>query len=178
MREMKRLLAAIDAAAPRAGSTRVIAIDGRAGAGKSTLAEALASRIGAPIVALEDLYGGWDGLDRGVALLSGSVLVPLTQGRAASVPRYDWAARAWGEPWALEPPGVLIVEGVGAGAEALAPYTSVLVWLECDDAVRRERWLDRRPSDAGEWVRWGANEQSYIERERPRAPADLVLGAS
>ncbi|MDX6569532.1 MAG: hypothetical protein QOH15_2110, partial [Gaiellales bacterium] len=35
---------------PRAGATRVIAIDGRAGAGKSTLAGRLAARIDAPIV--------------------------------------------------------------------------------------------------------------------------------
>src|ERR1019366_1809271 len=129
---MEALLASIALAPPRAGATRVIAIDGRSGAGKSTLAGALAGRLGAPLVSLEDLYGGWDGLEHGVPLLRSAVLVALAAGRAASVPRYDWHAAAWSEPWTLEPPELLIVEGVGVGAQELAPYTSLLVWLELD----------------------------------------------
>ena len=81
----------------------------------------------APVVALEDLYGGWDGLERGIDLLVSAVLEPLAAGRAARVPRYDWVAAAWDAPWALEPPEVLIVEGVGAGATRAAAYESLLV---------------------------------------------------
>ncbi|MGD0386918.1 MAG: phosphoribulokinase, partial [Solirubrobacteraceae bacterium] len=136
---MEGLLAGIRAAPARAGSTRVIALDGRSGAGKSTLAQALAGRLNAPLVSLEHLYGGWDGLDEGIARLRSAVLLPLAGGRAAlplaggraaSVPRYDWHTLAWGEPWTLAPPELLIVEGVGAGSLSAAPYTSMLVWLE------------------------------------------------
>ena len=80
------LLDALRAAPPRAGATRVLAIDGRSGAGKSTLARALAGELGAPLVALEDLYGGWDGLERGVELLREAVLEPLAQGRDGGRP--------------------------------------------------------------------------------------------
>src|SRR5215471_8082654 len=99
---------------PRAGRTRVLAIDGRSGAGKTVLAKRLASELNAPVLSLEDLYGGWDGLERGIGLLVSEVLEPLAAGRAALVPRYDWVAGEWAEPVALEPPEVLIVEGVGA----------------------------------------------------------------
>jgi len=71
---MERVLAAVAAASPSAGTTLVVAIDGRSGAGKSTLAHTLAGRLGAPLVSLEDLYGGWDGLERGVSLLASAVL--------------------------------------------------------------------------------------------------------
>ena len=64
----------------------VIAIDGRSGAGKTSLAARLRLALGAPVVALEDLYGGWDGLERGVDLLVSDVLEPLSAGRAARVP--------------------------------------------------------------------------------------------
>ena len=72
----------------------MIAIDGRAGAGKTTLAGRLAERMDAPIVQLEQLYPGWDGLQAGIDLLVEAVLVPLSAGRVAQVPRYDWLAYA------------------------------------------------------------------------------------
>jgi uridine kinase len=175
MREVKQLLAAIRAAPPQAGATRVVAVDGRSGAGKSTLAAALARQLPAALVALEDLYGGWDGLQDGINRLCADVLAPLAAGREVIVPRYDWHAGVWLEPAPLEPPESLIVEGVGAGALAAAPYTSVLIWVDAPVALRRERALARRPSDAGVWERWASQEDALLARERPRQRADFVV---
>jgi Cytidylate kinase len=172
------LAARLRSAPARAGATRVLAIDGRSGSGKSSLARALAERLeAAPVVSLEDLYGGWDGLERGVALLRESVFEPLAQGLAASVPRYDWLAESWSEPWTLAPPPVLIVEGAGAGAGALARFTSLLVWLELGASRRRERALAREYGElyAPQWERWARQEDAYLERERPRERADFTL---
>jgi uridine kinase len=174
------LVSAARAAAPRAAGTTVVAIDGRSGAGKSTLAAELALELEAPIVALEDLYGGWDGLAAGIVRLVAAVLAPIAAGRSARVPRYDWQARSWSEPWLLPAPELLIVEGVGAGARATAPYTSLLVWIERAPAVRRERTWGRDGAvyDDAQWRRWAALEQAYVERERPRERADIVLGGA
>ena len=89
-------------------------------AGRDTVQAELAAALRAPVVTLEDLYGGWDGLEHGIDLLVAEVLQPLAAGRAARVPRYDWARGEWAEPWTLAPPGLLIVEGVGAGARRAA----------------------------------------------------------
>jgi uridine kinase len=172
------LAARLRSASARAGATRVLAIDGRSGSGKSSLARALAERLeAAPVVALEDLYGGWDGLEGGVALLHESVLEPLAQGLAASVPRYDWLTESWSEPWTLEPPAVLIVEGAGSGAAALARFTSLLVWLELDASRRHSRALAREYGElyAPQWERWARQEDAYVERERPRERADFTF---
>jgi uridine kinase len=154
----------------------VIAIDGRSGAGKSTLARELALAIDAPIVALEDLYGGWDGLEAGVTRLVAAVLRPIAAGRSAHVPRYDWEAEAWSEPWLLPVPRRLIVEGVGTGARVVAPFTSLLVWLERSAAERRAR-LRRRDGDAydPQLERWALQEDDFFDRERPVERADIVL---
>jgi cytidylate kinase len=175
----EQVLTLARAARPRAGATAVLAIDGRSGAGKSTLAQALALALDAPIVALEDLYGGWDGLASGVSLLLSEVLRPLADGNEAKVPHYDWLTAAWDEPWLLAPPAQLIVEGAGAGARSVAPYTSVLVWLELPAALRRERARARRYGElyAPHWERWALQEDAFFERERPELRADLILGA-
>jgi hypothetical protein len=139
----------------------------------------LRAELGAPVVTLEDLYGGWDGLERGIGLLVSAVLEPLSAGRAARVPRYDWVAAAWGTPWGLEPPEVLIVEGVGAGARRAAAYESVLVWMEAAATVRRERALGRDGETfAPHWDAWAAREDAMLARERTQERANLVITAA
>jgi uridine kinase len=163
---------------PRAWRTRVVAVDGRSGAGKTSLAASLQAALGAPVVALEDLYGGWNGLERGIDLLVSAVLEPLAAGRAARVPRYDWIAAAWRAPWTLEPPAVLIVEGVGAGARRAAGYESVLVWMEEPAPVRKKRALDRDGETfAPYWDAWAAQEDAMLARENTPDRADIVIGA-
>jgi uridine kinase len=160
----------------RAGATRVIAIDGRSGAGKTVLAARLRVTLRAPVVTLEDLYGGWDGLERGIDLLVSDVLAPLSAGRAAWVPRYDWVAGHWARPWLLAPPETLIVEGVGAGARRAAAYASVLIWVEATTSVRKKRALDRDGETfAPYWDQWAAQEDAMLARERTKDRADLTI---
>lgn len=173
---VRELAARSRAAEPRAGGTRVIAIDGRSGSGKSTLTALLRAELTAPVVGLEDLYGGWDGLANGIDLLVERVLVPLAAGRTARVPRYDWVHEVWWEPVELPPPGLLIVEGVGAGARRAAPYTSLLIWLDAPDEVRRRRALARDGAVyEPHWDRWAAQEEALLAREHTRERADVVL---
>ena len=154
----------------------MVAIDGRSGAGKTRLAAELSPELGAAVVSLEDLYGGWDGLERGIGMLVSEVLEPLAAGRAVRVPRYDWVARAWAEPAVLEPPEVLIVEGAGAGARRAAAFESLVVWLEAPTAVRKQRALDRDGETfAPHWDQWAAQEDAMLARERTPERADLVL---
>jgi uridine kinase len=172
-----RVGVAVRSAVARAGGTRVVAIDGRSGAGKTRFASELSGELGARVVSLEDLYGGWDGLERGIGVLVSEVLEPLAAGRAARVPRYDWEARAWAEPTVLEPPGVLIVEGVGAGARRAAAFESLLVWLEAPTAVRKQRALARDGETfAPYWDMWAAQEDAMLARERTPERAGLVIG--
>jgi uridine kinase len=166
-------------AAPQDGRTGVVAIDGRSGAGKTSLAAGLRAELGAPVVTLEELYGGWDGLERGIDLLVSEVLEPLAGGRSARVPRFDWVAREWTEPVLLEPPEVLIVEGVGAGARRAAAYESMLIWIEAAGSVRKKRALDR----AGEtffpyWDMWAGQEDEMLAREHTPDRADVIVTAA
>ena len=164
------------AAPPRAGATRVVLVDGRSGAGKTALGAALGLALAAPVVSLEELYPGWDGLEAGVELLCAEVLEPLAAGRPVLVPRYVWAAGRFGEPWELRVGPFVVVEGAGCGAARAAARGSLLVWLELDAARRRERAFAR---DGGmyrpHWERWAAQEAAQLGRERTSERADVVL---
>jgi uridine kinase len=173
---VRDLGALLRAAPPGAGRTRVLAVDGRSGSGKSTVAALLGDELDAPVVSLENLYGGWDGLENGVDLLVSEVLVPLAAGRTARVPHYDWVNAVWDDPIELPPPDLLVVEGVGAGARRAARYTSVLLWLEAADRTRRRRALDRDGATyLPHWERWAAQEAEMLEREATRDRADAIL---
>ena len=172
-----RVLTALGERTPAAAGPRVVAIDGRSGAGKTTFARSVAAALGgAPVVALEELYGGWDGLADGALRLVTDVLAPLSSTGRARVPRYDWHAAAWSSPALLDHPADVVVEGVGAGSRRAAPYTTLLVWLELPGPERRRRALAR---DAGafdaHWARWAAQEEAYLRAEDPVGRADLVL---
>ena len=173
---MTLVVEAVRRAGPRAGRTLVVAIDGRSGAGKTSLAAALRERLQAPAVSLEDLYGGWDGLERGIDLLVAAVLEPIAAGRPAQVPRYDWIRGEWAAPVTLQPPDVLIVEGVGAGAARARRWESVLVWLEVPTSVRKERAIARDGDTfAPYWDQWAAQEDLMLARERTPSRADITV---
>jgi uridine kinase len=157
----------------------VLAIDGRSGSGKSTLADQVVTATRAPLVRLEHLYGGWDGLEHGIDLLVSAVLEPLAAGRTAYVPRYDWDRAEWGEPAPLPPPELLVVEGIGAGARRAARYESLVVWVELPTVVRRERALDRDGETYGpHWQRWARQEDQMLALEGTPARANLVIPCS
>lgn len=173
------LVARVRSAPPRCGATRLVCVDGRSGSGKTTFAGRIAAELGAPVLHLDDVYPGWDGLAAAVPLLHDGVVAPLVAGHHAAYRRWDWLR---GEPAGtveLGRPAVLVVEGVGSGARVISEHAVLLVWTEAPRAVRYRRGIDRdgeayRPH----WERWAAQEDAYLTAEDPRARADVVIDTS
>ena len=72
------------AAQPRCGDVVVVAIDGRSGAGKTTLAVAVAAALEAPVAHMDEIFPGWEGLSAAVHLVTEQVLRPLARGEPAA----------------------------------------------------------------------------------------------
>ena len=155
-----------------AASNPVVLIDGRSGAGKSSLARALVARWPlrgrVQLIALDSIYPGWDGLDDGVALARELILTPHARGMVGVWQRWDWTTGEPAEAHAVDPSLPLIVEGAGLLTPTTARLGDVRVWLESPAASRKQRALDRdgdtyRPH----WERWARQEQRHVERDDP-----------
>ena len=140
-------------------------MDGRSGAGKTSLAAALSSRLRAQVVSLEDLYRGWDGLEHGIDLLVSAVLEPLAAGRAAHVPRYDWVGQAVGRADGDRGPADSDRRGGRERGAARGLFESVFVWLEVPAPDAEEAALTDGATFTPCWDQSAAQER----RARPRA---------
>jgi uridine kinase len=176
------LAARVRAGEPRLGRTRMVCIDGPAGAGKTTLAARLATALGSGtgVVHMDDLYDGWT-LTGAVARLTAGVLEPLAQGRPGAHQRYDWdAGRFLPDAVPVPVPEILIVEGCGSSPRHADPWVSLRIWVEAPRALRLARGIGRDGAAlADRWIQWQAHEAAVFAAEDTRARADLrVNGAA
>lgn len=157
-------------------STKVIAVDGLGGAGKSTFAARLAEELAGAQVLQTDDFASWDNPFNWWPRLVKEVLEPLSRNQPARYRRTDWGNpdhREWGE---LTPAEFVILEGVSASRKAFRPFLTYSVWIETPRELRLARGLERDGEQArAQWEEWMAEEDDYVRREEPREHADLVL---
>lgn len=161
---------------PTLGRTRLISIDGPAGSGKSTLADRIAALDrSARVIHLDDLYDGWTGLDSVSRQLS-TLIRPLALGRPGFYRRYDWHLGEFAEIVDVEPPDLLVLEGVGSGTAELTSFLTVLVWVSAPRTLRRQRGLSRDGDAlAPQWDGWMRQEDAHFALQRTADRADVVV---
>ncbi|MFI9404468.1 uridine kinase [Nocardia sp. NPDC052316] len=100
---LAQIVARVQASEPRLGSTKLVAIDGPGGAGKSTLAAQLARACDATVVPT-DSFASWDNALDWWPRLERQVLEPLGRDEVGRYQRYDWEQRELAE-WHEVAPG-------------------------------------------------------------------------
>ncbi len=159
------------ARAASSGERPVVLIDGRSGAGKTSLARRLAPLLAAQLVSLDDIYPGWDGLEAGSAAVHETVL----RDRDPGWRRWDWEAQAPAEWHPVDPAIPVVIEGCGALSRANRALATFGIWVQLPGAERRRRALERETGFAAHWDRWARQEREFAAREHPRELADVVV---
>jgi uridine kinase len=178
---------------PGLGRTRLVCVDGPAGSGKTTLADALVEAaahragqragpaavptVGTVLLHMDDLYEGWSGLnDELTRRLERDVLAPLRAERAGRYRRYDWHRGRFAEEHAVPVPELLLVEGCGSGAARYADATTLLIWVEAPRELRVRRGVERDGVGVlPHWRAWMVDEERHFARQRTRERADVLV---
>ncbi|WP_228373766.1 uridine kinase family protein [Demequina maris] len=188
------LVAMLRSREPRLGPTRLVLIDGPAGAGKTTLANRVAIALGGiasagagtfdphaplpdvPILHGDDMYEGWTGLATLDRVLVDQVLAPLARGEDGAFRMWDWHLSRRTHTVPVPARDFLVVEGVGVASRAARPYAALVLWCEAPWETRLERGVARDgEAMRSEWERWHPREDAYLEAEGVRAAADAVI---
>jgi uridine kinase len=173
----------------------LVALDGRSGTGKSTIAQAIADRVKGIIVVSDDFYSGgnddaWSGLsasekvDQGIdwQRMRTQVLEPLLAKKPASWHPLDFEPEIGWTGWkdeivTLKPAPVILVDGVYSARPELSDLVDLAVLVEADDAVRRKRLVIREGQGFMErWHKlWDSAEEYYFTHICPQSSFDIVV---
>ncbi|MGI8881594.1 MAG: hypothetical protein ACR2KJ_14025 [Jatrophihabitans sp.] len=159
---------------PRCGDTTVLALDGGAGAGKTTLAALLEAALPeSAVLHTDELLQGWDDQFTFWPRLRADVLAPIAAGAPGQYDGFDWMYEEPAGPAEVPVTDVLIVEGVSAIA-ACAEIASLRVFCELQRAERERRWAlrDGMPVQP-RWRAWLDAEDEFFAAHPP--PADIVV---
>ncbi len=185
-----RLILAALARVPTAGAV-LVAIDGRAGSGKTTLANELIGweprlrLFHADELQRPQAEGEWETWTPGECAANfaneaplRAVVSSLAAGRQARYEPYDWSAHQVGSLTTLSPGGVMVVEGAYTMQQSLREYYDLTIWVDCQEEARAAR-LRARPAPSPGWLEaWTKGEEFYLQHEQPSRAADVVIAGT
>lgn len=182
-----RAIAAIDALLTGEKPV-VVAIDGRCGSGKTTLASKLQAHYGCPVIPMDHFFlrpeqrtaqrlaTPGENVDHERFLEE--VLLPLSRGASFSYRPFDCARMALDEPIPVTPGRLTLVEGSYSCHPALWKYYDLRIFLTVDPQEQMRRITARNPASAEAFRRkWIPLEEAYFSACDPERRCDLRLTA-
>ena len=159
----------------------IIAIDGPAGAGKTTLAHeiylAISLKMSVSVIHMDDLYDGWDNaLSADLTKVLRYLTEQHMQARPAKIRRYNWNTSSFDDSEEIAASDLLILEGVGSGDQAIQDDLAVLIWIDIDPDIGVNRVIDRDGAQvADEMRKWLGTQEEYFCQHSTREKADFIL---
>lgn len=161
---------------------KIIAVDGRSGGGKSTLASQLhkhlahSTLIHTDDVAWHHSYFGWS------ELLIDGVLRPVRAHQPVAYRPPAWESRGRPGSIAIEADcKVVIIEGVGASRLEVWPWLTASIWIQSDmdEAERRGIARDGGTDEARRfWMEWIREENEFMAVQQPWLRASAIVNGT
>ncbi len=173
--EITKLLDAISAIKPKYKTT-LIAIDGRGGSGKTTLALLIKKHfLSVKIITTDDFYNKEiEKIDE--KQLEEQILLPLSKNRAVTYMEFNGKET---RSRTIEPGGILIIEGVYSIHNSIEKYYDLKIWVETSLEDVNKRVLTRDGHFSSDWDKFHRpKENKYIQEDKPQERADFVIDNS
>ena len=169
------------------GAERIIAIDGRCAAGKTTLAAWLSEKLGGDVIHMDDFFlppmlrtkersaeaGGNVHYERFIS----EVLPQLKERKSFSYQRFDCSKMELGNQVPVKNKGIVLVEGAYSCHPVFGDYMDRKVFLDIDRNTQEERILFRngkeRLQDFKE--KWIPMEEAYFAAFSIEEHADYFI---
>ena len=158
----------------------LIAIDGPAGAGKTTLAakllEEYSSTQSVTVIHMDDLYNGWtDALGDELSQKLGQIVRQYRLGSVFEIEIFDWSSMKFDGVQRIQPSDVLIFEGVGAAQKIVRDADAITYWLDIEPAIGLERVLARDGQEIEVFMhQWQLDQEIHFVRDKTRENAQHI----
>jgi len=155
----------------------LIAIDGRAGAGKTTLAAVLFADLSLKhsvgVIHMDDLYEGWDNaLGKHLTQTLETIVKAHQLNKTFEIKIFNWESMKFDSTQKIEPVEILILEGVGAGQKVVREAGATLHWLDIDPDVGIARVLKRDGNQIAQQMKqWQIDQEMHFMSDKTRENA-------
>ena len=159
----------------------LIAIDGPAGAGKTTLAEKLfrdfSKNNTVSVIHMDDLYAGWhDPFSEDLSARLTNILESYRLHEEFTIAIFNWATMSFNSMRAISPNDILIIEGVGAAQKVVRDAGAITYWLDIEPSIGLTRVLKRDGFQIEEQMKqWQLDQDRYFARDLTRINAKHII---
>lgn len=162
-------------------SQPIIAIDGPAGAGKTTLAQtislALSPQMSTTIIHMDDLYNGWEfALDENLTETLAWLARSHKDEKPLKYSSFNWALGSFDTAKEIPISQLLILEGVGSAQRSVEDFVTTSIWLDLDPQIGYQRVLDRDGENIANSMKvWLATQAQHFIVEDTKERCEFVL---
>ena len=159
----------------------LLAIDGPAGAGKTTLAAKLEVEYSAHstvrTIHMDDLYNGWDGaLGQSLTDTLEVITSAHLSGQECTIKVFNWHLMKFDREEIIAPTVHLILEGVGAAQAIVRKTGATTYWLDIDAETGLQRVLARDGTHIEKQMReWQIQQAIHFDIDQTRENCEFKL---
>jgi uridine kinase len=157
------------------------AIDGPAGAGKTTYAAQLEAEllVNATVktIHMDDLYNGWDNaLSNPLSEILDRISTAHLAGRECVIKKFNWSTMQFDSEEIITPTDFLIIEGVGAAQQIVRESGAITYWLDIEPEIGLQRVLARDGAHIEVQMRqWQIDQDKHFARDETRENCEFKL---
>ena len=157
------------------------AIDGPAGAGKTTYAAQLEAELSVnatvKTIHMDDLYNGWDNaLSNALSEILDRISTAHLAGRECVIKKFNWSTMQFDNEEIITPTDFLIIEGVGAAQQIVRESGAITYWLDIEPEIGLQRVLARDGAHIEVQMRqWQIDQDKHFARDETRENCEFKL---